>query len=226
MRTCLNWSGGKDAALALSHLLDGADHEVVRLLTTVSTEYDRSTTHGVRRELYNEQAAAIGLPLQIVELPAGVTDEQYATRMRAAHRDLAEAAIDAVAFGDIFLEDVREYREERLATVPVEGVWPIWGRDTADLVEELFDRGFEATVVCVDDAVLEESFVGRVYDRAFVDDLPPAVDPAGEHGEFHTFVTDGPVFDRPVAVTRGELVTRSPPGGTFHYCDLKPVGHG
>lgn len=224
MRTCLNWSGGKDAALALSSLLDDPQSHVVRLLTTVSAEYDRSTTHGVRRELYDEQAAAIGLPLQTVELPKGVTDKQYAERMRTVHRELAEAGIDAVAFGDVFLDDVREYREERLAPVPVEGVWPLWGRDTTDLAEELFDRGFEATVVCVDDDVLDGSFVGRPFDRAFIDDLPPGIDPGGEHGEFHTFVTNGPTFDRPVAVTRGERVTRSSPGGTFHYCDLVPCG--
>ena len=224
MRTCLNWSGGKDAALALTVLLEEGRYDVVRLLTTVSAAYDRSTTHGVRRALYDEQAAAIGLPLQVVELPEGVTDEVYAARMRTAHRELAQDGIDTVAFGDVFLEDVREYREQRLADVPVEGLWPIWGRDTTELVEELFDRGFEATVVCVDDNALDSSFAGRPFDRAFIDDLPPGIDPAGEHGEFHTFVTDGPTFDRPVAVTRGERVTRSSPGGTFHYCDLVPCG--
>jgi len=224
VRTCLNWSGGKDAALALSSLLDEDRYEVVRLLTTVSAEYNRSTTHGVRPELHDEQAAALGLPLQTVELPEGVTDKQYAERMRTVHRELAEADIDAVAFGDVFLDDVREYREGRLATVPVGGVWPLWGRDTTELVEELFDRGFEATVVCVDDDALDESFVGRPFDRAFVDDLPPDVDPAGEYGEFHTFVTDSPMFDRPVAVSRGERVTRLSPEGTFHYCDLVPCG--
>jgi uncharacterized protein (TIGR00290 family) len=222
VRACLNWSGGKDAALALTVLLEAGRYEVVRLLTTVSAEFDRSTTHGVRRALYEEQAAAIGLPLQVVELPEDVTDELYADRMRTAHRVLAKAGIDTVAFGDVFLEDVREYREERLADVPVEGLWPIWQRDTTELVEALFDRGFEATVVCVDDDALDRSFVGRPFDRAFIDDLPPAIDPAGEHGEFHTFVTDGPIFDRPVTVTRGEQVTRSNRGGTFYYCDLVP----
>lgn len=224
MRTCLNWSGGKDAALALQYLLDGTAHEVVRLLTTVSAEYDRSTIHGVRRGLYDDQADAIGLPIQIVELPAGVTDETYAERMASAHRELAAAGIEAVAFGDIDLEDVREYREERLAAVPVEGVWPIWGRDTTELADEFIARGYSATVVCVDGAALDESFVGRPFDRAFLDDLPDGVDPAGENGEFHTFVTDGPIFDRRVAVVRGERVTREARGGTFHYFDLKPAG--
>ena len=223
MKTCLNWSGGKDAALALSYLLDDADHEVVRLLTTVSAEYDRSTIHGVRRELYDDQSAAIGLPLQIVELPEEVTDEVYAERMAAAHRELAEAGIEAVAFGDINLEDVRSYREDRLAGVPVEGVWPIWGFDTAAVATEFIERGFAATVVCVDGAVLDESYAGRSFDRAFLADLPDDVDPAGENGEFHTFVTDGPIFDHPVSVVPGERVTRNARGGTFHYFDLEPT---
>lgn len=223
MRTCLAWSGGKDAALALFEMRRDNSHDVIELLTTVSTEYDRSTMHGVRRQLYPLQATAIGLPIRIVELPADVSDEEYAERMRAAHRDLADAGVEIIAFGDIDLEDVREYREERLARGPVDGFWPIWGRDTGALVEEFLDRGFAATVVCVDGEVLGESAVGRAFDRRFLDDLPEHVDPAGENGEFHTFVTDGPIFEHRVAVTTGERVTRTARGGTFHYCDLEPV---
>lgn len=221
MRTCLAWSGGKDAAIALFELRRDAQHRVVELLTTVSSEYDRSTTHGVRRQLYDVQAAAIGLPIRIVELPPGVSDEEYADRMRAAHRDLAAAGTAVIAFGDTNLEDVRAYREERLAAGPIAGHWPIWGRETEKLVARFLDHGFEATVVCVDGDVLEESAVGRSFDRQFLDDLPDGVDPAGENGEFHTFVTDGPIFDSPVDVTRGERVTRTTRGGTFHFCDLE-----
>jgi len=221
-RAVLSWSGGKDAALALGAIRDSDDPEVEveRLLTTVSAETDRVTMHGVRPDLVRRQASAAGLPLDLVELPADPSNDEYERVMAATMRGYADRGIDRVVFADLFLEDVREYRESNLADSPLRGHWPLWGRDTADLAATFLSRGFSATVVCVDGSALDRSFVGRPFDRSFLADLPEAVDPCGENGEFHTFVHDGPTFDRPVRVETGRRVTREVQGVEFHYCDL------
>lgn len=223
-RVVLAWSGGKDAAFALSELRRDPDVEVIEFLTTLSEEYDRSSMHGVRRELYDRQADAAGLPIRYVSIPAGGTNEEYEERMATALTDYRDRGIDAVAFADLYLEDVRAYRQEQLSQVPLDGLFPLWGRDTATLVTEILEAGFRATVVCVDGDVLDESFAGREMDRAFLDDLPDGIDPCGENGEFHTFVHDGRILAEPIAVTPGERVTREIDGHPFHYSDLLPEG--
>lgn len=236
MNTLLSWSGGKDAAFAHHCLATGqavdaesaggtdpADCDVVELLTTTSAGTGRTGMHGVRPELVEAQADALGLPLTFVELPAESTNEQYEATMAEAMRAAADRGIDRVAFADLFLEDVRAYREERLAQGPVPGVWPIWGLDTRDVAERFIAAGFEAVVVAVDGRVLDASFAGRRFDRELLADLPDGVDPCGENGEFHTFVTDGPQFASAVGVELGETVTRESGGAEFHYRDLLPV---
>ena len=218
MSLALAWSGGKDSSLAL-HALRGAGREPDALLTTVTEGVERISIHGVRRELLHAQAAALGIPLVEVRIPLPCPNEVYEARMEAA---LAAPPLDAateVAFGDLFLEDIREYREERLAPSGRRALFPVWGRDTAELARAFVAEGFEAIVATVDPRVLDASFAGRAYDAAFLDELPPAVDPCGENGEFHTFVHAGPIFAAPIAVTTGELVERD----GFAYRDILPA---
>ncbi len=222
-RVAVAWSGGKDAAMALDRLRRD-DVAVVELLTTVGEETARSSMHGVRRSLHERQAAALDVPLSVVALPPEPSNDEYAAAMASVLAGYRERGVGTVVFGDVFLEDVRAYREDQLEGTGVAGCWPLWGRDTADLVDEFLGAGFAATVVAVDGAALDASFAGRPFDEAFVDDLPPGVDPAGENGEFHTFVRDGPPFESPVRVERGETVTRPVGDGEYHYCDLRPDG--
>lgn len=219
-RAVLSWSGGKDAAYAY-HVLREADATVVELLTTINAAYDRSSMHGVRRALYDRQAAALGLPINVVELPADPSNAVYEATMEDVLAGYRRRGIDRVVFGDIALEDVRAYREDRLDGSGVAGRWPLWGRDTTALVSEFLAAGFRAITVAVDADALDESFVGRDLDAGFLADLPDAVDPAGENGEFHTFVWDGPGFEKPVAVERGPTVTRSVGEAVYHYADLR-----
>jgi uncharacterized protein (TIGR00290 family) len=216
-RVALAWSGGKDSALALA-TLRRAGTDVAALLTTFTADYDRVSMHGVRRALLRTQAAAAGVPLVEVDIPAACEDDVYADRMEAALRSPPLDALHVVASGDLYLEDVRAYREERLSRVGKSALFPLWGLDTARLARCFLDRGFAAQVVCVDTRRLDASFAGRAYDTAFLDDLPPGVDPCGENGEFHTFVHSGPCFDRPVACEVGERVVRE----GFAFSDLMP----
>ncbi|MDY6766519.1 MAG: ATP-binding protein, partial [Candidatus Nanohaloarchaea archaeon] len=211
--------GGKDSALALHRLQQRDDMTVDHLLTTVSSEHDRVSIHGVRRELLERQAEALDLPLHVVELPAGYSNEDYDRRMMAY---LDRQDVSAVVYADIFLEDVRRNREEKLQETGMDGVWPLWGEDTAQLARAFIDAGFEATLVCVDADRLDRSFAGRRYDRALLEALPEDVDPCGEDGAFHTFVHGGPPFQRPLTVERGAVVTRDVAEGAHHYCDLRP----
>jgi len=216
----VSWSGGKDCAVALRELRADPEVTVAELLTTVREDVQRSSMHGVRREHHEAQADALGLPLRVVELPADVGNDEYEARMAAAHDAMASDGIDRIAFADLFLEDVRAYREANVADAPIDGVWPLWGRDTAEFAREFADE-FDAVVVCVDDEALDADFAGRTFDRGFLADLPGGVDPCGEHGEFHTFVRDGPGFDERVGVEPRERVTKSVGDGTFHYCELE-----
>jgi uncharacterized protein (TIGR00290 family) len=216
-RVVVSWSGGKDSALALHAI--AADCEVAALLTTVTEGYDRVSMHGVRTALLEQQAGALGCPLEMVPIPAACGNDDYEARMRAAlvrHRD---AGVTAVVCGDIFLEDVRRYREERLFTVGLQGRFPLWGRDSRELARGFLALGFRAVLCCVDTRALGLDFAGRDYDEALLAKLPPGADPCGENGEFHTFVHDGPGFARPVSFTPGERVLRD---GRFGYCDLLP----
>src|SRR5580704_8957789 len=204
----LSWSGGKDSALTLWVL--GRDHGVVprALITTVTDVYERISMHGVRRSLLARQTEAVGVPLVEVEIPAGCTNEVYEQRMAQAFAAEPLASVEAVAFGDLFLEDIRAYREERLPAAARRGCFPLWQRDTADLAREFIAAGFEAIIVCVDPTKLDRSFAGRRFDRRLLDDLPAGVDPCGENGEFHTFVHAGPILPEPIAVEVGETVER------------------
>jgi uncharacterized protein (TIGR00290 family) len=216
------WSGGKDCALAL-HELREAGREVVELLTTINREYDRSSMHGVRRALYERQASALGLPINLVPLRPEPSNDEYERLMARELERYRNRDVRQVVFADLFLEDVREYRERQLAELDVEGVWPLWGRDTGDLVERFLDLGFEAIVVTADAELFDASMVGCPFDGDFLSALPADVDPCGEHGEFHTFVWNGPVFDRPVPVAVDETVTRPVGDGAFHFADLEPA---
>lgn len=213
----LAWSGGKDSALALYELTRQESIEIVALLTTVTEGYDRISMHGVRRELLAEQAKALGYPLDEVSIPQQCTNEMYEQRMHQALEKYHRSGIAQAAFGDLFLEDVRAYREERLSRIGMRGVFPLWARNTGEVARQFVGLGFRAIVVCVDTHSLDRAFAGREYDLDFLKDLPGEVDPCGENGEFHTFVYAGPVFRRPVQVERGGRVLREK---RFYYCDL------
>jgi len=211
------WSGGKDSALALHVLRQRTDVRVTGLLTTVTDAYNRISMHGVRRGLLLEQAKAIGLPLHEVRIPPECVNPVYEAKMEQALQAQLAAGVRTVAFGDIFLADLREYRERHLARLDLEAVFPIWKRDTRELAREFCNAGFRAIAVCIDPRKLDRSFAGRELTPEFFADLPENVDPCGENGEFHTFVFAGPIFKQAIAVERGEVVDRD----GFTFCDLK-----
>ncbi|MBS1678556.1 MAG: adenine nucleotide alpha hydrolase [Actinobacteria bacterium] len=219
MSVALSWSGGKDSALALWVMREELGVEPASLLTTLTEDYDRVSMHAVRRSLLEAQAAAVGVPLVEALIPAACVNEVYEERMAAALDSPPLAAVEEFAFADLFLEDIRAYREERLAAVGRRATFPLWGRDTAALAARFVEAGFAATLVCVDPRRLDPSFAGRAFDADLLRDLPAGVDPCGENGEFHTFVTAGPIFSAPVAVAHGETVERD--GFVFH--DLLPA---
>jgi uncharacterized protein (TIGR00290 family) len=211
------WSGGKDSAMALNVLRQQRDLRVAALLTTVTEGYQRISMHGVRRTLLQRQAEATGLPLYEVRIPPQCVNPVYEARMREALLSQKENGVHCVAFGDIFLQDLREYRERNLAQVGMKAIFPIWKRDTRELTQEFCAMGFRAIAVCIDSTKLSREFAGRELDESFFRDLPAGVDPCGENGEFHTFVYDGPIFSIAIAVERGEVVERD----RFYFCDLK-----
>ena len=215
MTVALSWSGGKDSALAL-WTLRRLRLEPQALITTVTEGYDRISMHGVRRELLERQAEALCLPLVEVVIPPACVNEIYETRMAEAFAAGPLSRAEAVAFGDLFLEDVRAYREERLEAGGKRGLFPLWGRNTAELAREFLDAGFQATLVCVDPQALDGSFAGRPYDERLLAELPEGVDPCGENGEFHTFVHAGPIFGEPIAHAQDDVVERD----GFVFCDL------
>ena len=212
------WSGGKDSAMALHALREDRTRRVTALLTTITEEYDRISMHGVRRELLERQADSIGLPLHPVLIPPHCINAVYEERMKEALEAHLAKGVRHVAFGDIFLEDLREYREKNLAGIGMAALFPIWKRDTRELAREFVRLGFRAIAVCVDPRVLDASFSGRELDATFFSDLPPGVDPCGENGEFHTFAYDGPVFKTPISCRMGEKVMRD----GFCFCDVLP----
>ena len=215
------WSGGKDSAIALHTLLQQKHFRVVALLTTVTETYDRIAMHGVRRELLRRQAESIGLPLHEVFIPPQCVNPIYEARMEEVLRVFYNQGVCQVAFGDIFLEDLRAYREKNLARIGMAALFPIWKRDTRELVRHFHEHRFRAIVACIDSKVLGPSFAGRELDESFFRDLPANVDACGENGEFHTFVFDGPIFQSPIPVRTGEVVNRD----GFIFCDLLPAEH-
>jgi uncharacterized protein (TIGR00290 family) len=214
----LSWSGGKDSALALWVMREELGIEPVALLTTVTEDFDRVSMHGVRRELVRAQAEAAGLPLVEVEIPAACVNEVYEERMAAALAAPPLAEVGTMAFADLYLEEIRAYREQRLLGAGREALFPLWGLDTAALARRFIAAGFEATLVCVDPSQIDPAFAGRAYDQALLADLPDGADPCGENGEFHTFVHAGPAFEAPIAVEVGETVERD----GFVFTDLLP----
>ena len=215
----LAWSGGKDSARALLALRADPAVEVVSLFTTVTEDFDRISMHGIRREVLLAQARATGLPVEIVGIRAGGDDEAYSRAMSGGLERLAARwpGLRTMAFGDLFLEDVRAWREGRLARAGWEGAFPLWGRNTTELAREVWVLGFRTTICCVDTTQLAATFAGREYDPVLLRELPPTVDPCAERGEFHTCVHAGPVFSRPLTLVRGEVVLRE---GRFAFCDL------
>lgn len=213
------WSGGKDSALALHKVRQSQQYDILTLLTTLNEDYDRISLHGVRRVLLEQQAQSLGLPLTIVPIPKDCTDAEYRDSMAKTLAGFQQKGVASVVFGDIFLEDVRKYREENLAQMNMKAIFPIWQQDSSLLTRQLIDSDFKAIVTCVDSKMLAKSFVGRVIDDDFLHDLPAGVDPNGENGEFHSFVFDGPIFQEKIPFTTGEVVNRD----SLYFIDLLPL---
>jgi len=218
VKALLAWSSGKDSAWSLHVLRRQEGVEVVGLLTTVNEAFDRVAMHAVRRELLEAQAGAAGLPLRAVPIPYPCPNDVYESAMAGALAEARAAGIEAVAFGDLFLQDIRRYREERMAATGLRPLFPLWGRPTRALAEEMIDGGLRARLTCVDPMALDPSFAGRAFDRDLLEALPSGVDPCGERGEFHTFAWDGPMFRSPIPVVTGEVVHRD----GFVFADLRP----
>ena len=221
-KVIFSWSGGKDSALALHEIRQSGHYEIVALLTSVAEQYKRISHHGVREELLDMQAEAIGLPLDKLYLPANssapCTNAQFEELMGRTLARYNAAGVFVVAHGDIFLQDLREYRERNLAKAGMKGLFPIWRRDTAELLRTFIDLGFKAYLSCVDGSKMGAAFAGRAIDVSLQRDLPAGVDPCGEYGEYHSFVYDGPIFRWPVPVRIGEVVLRD----NRYYADLLP----
>lgn len=207
-KAIFNWSSGKDSALALYKILQNTDYEIECLLTSVNKEYQRISMHGIRVDLLHEQAKNIGIPLKILEVPEMPTMEIYEKVMTETLLGIKQNGITHSIFGDIFLEDLRVYRENQLKKIGLKGVFPLWKISTKDLIQEFISLGFKTIVVCVNEKYLDKSFVGRIIDQDFINDLPKNVDVCGENGEFHTFTFDGPIFSKPVDFEIGEIVYR------------------
>ncbi|HEY0298803.1 MAG TPA: diphthine--ammonia ligase [Arachidicoccus sp.] len=203
-----NWSGGKDSALCLYKILQAQHDDVICLLTSLSEQYQRISMHGVRVDVLEAQTESIGLPLIKMQIPEMPTMEMYEKAMATALTDLKTLGATAAAFGDIFLEDLRKYRETKLAALNLKGIFPLWKIPTDRLIREFIDLGFKAITTCVNEKYLDKSFVGRIIDNDFLKDLPHNIDPCAENGEFHTFVFDGPIFKAPVLFEKGEIVYR------------------
>ena len=216
----ISWSSGKDSAFALLEARRLGLAEIIGVLTTVNEVHDRVSMHGVRNVLLDRQVAALDLPCLKVLLPYPCSNELYEARMAAAVERIKAVGVRHMVFGDLFLEDVRAYREQRLAAAGMTGVFPLWQRNTQELAEEMIARGFVAHLVTIDPRKLDRGFAGRLFDRDLLAALPAGVDPCGENGEFHTFVSSAPMFSAPIAVTAGQVVERD----GFIFADLTPTG--
>jgi uncharacterized protein (TIGR00290 family) len=218
-KALISWSSGKDSAFALHEIRRAGAFDVVGALTTVNETFARVSIHGVREDVLHAQLAAAGLPANVVPIPHPCPNDVYEERMAAAMADAKRAGITQVIFGDLFLADIRAYREQKLAGTGLTPVFPLWGRPTAALAREMIASGFEARLVTVDRTKLEPSFAGRSFDQALLADLPAGIDPCGENGEFHTCVVAAPVFAQRIEVVSGDVVERD----GFAYCDLLPA---
>jgi uncharacterized protein (TIGR00290 family) len=215
----VSWSGGKDSALALYDLQSSGQYEVMALLTTVALPYNRISMHGVRCSLLEQQAESLGLPLEKVLIPAQCSNENYEIRMAEVLTSYKAKGVQAVVHGDLFLEDIRAYRERNLARIGLEGLFPLWGQETRALAHRFMDSGFKAVLCCVNPKVLHPSFAGRIYDKRLLVDFPTGVDPCGEYGEFHSFTFAGPIFRWSIPYCTGDIVERD----GFTFCDLLPA---
>lgn len=219
-KVILSWSGGKDSTLALHELQKKENYEIVALLTTVTDDYDRISMHGVRRILLERQAESLGFPLEKVFISRRHSNEEYKSKMQDVLTKYLVSGVSSIAFGDIFLEDVRKYREDNLAKIKMKGIFPLWGRDTTELALAFIDLGFKAVITCIDSNALDKRFVGRAFDEQFLSELPDIADPCGENGEFHSFVYEGPIFQERILFTMGNVVLRD---DRFYFCDLIPA---
>ena len=215
----LSWSGGKDSAMAAYHLLASQKYEIAALLTTVTEDFDRISMHGVRRVLLEQQAESLAIPLHKILIPKDCPNEIYESRMREALTHFKDRGIRKIAFGDLFLDDVKRYRDERLAQAGMTGLYPIWMRDTDELVRTFIGLGFKAILACVDTQAIDAAFAGREIDHQLLRDLPDNADPCGENGEYHSFVYAGPIFKKAIPCRAGERVMRT---ARFNYCDIVP----
>ncbi len=227
-KTYFNWSSGKDSAIALYYMLQQNQYQIDCLLTTVNSHYNRVSMHGLRREVLETQAKAIGIPLDILEVPESPSMDEYNALMGNKIKDLKSQGYTHTAFGDIFLEDLKIYREKMLSSVGIQTIFPIWKRDTRELLEEFFELGFRAVIVCINNSKLDASFLGKELSLELIDQFPKDVDPCGENGEFHTFCFDGPIFEKLIEFEIGEKVFKtynnpSDKNNTikFGFCDIQ-----
>jgi len=216
----ISWSGGKDSSLALYEIQKSRDYEITALITTVTLDYDRVSMHGLRTNLLDEQVNSLDIPLEKVFISNKASNEEYESSLNKVLLNYKESGIKDVVFGDLFLEEIKKYREDLLGKIGMECVFPIWKRDTVKLAKRFIELGFKAITVCVDSNVLGKEFAGREFDEQLLDDLPLGIDPCGENGEFHTFVYDGPIFKNRIGHQLGEIVLRDE---RFYYCDILPV---
>jgi len=212
----MSWSSGKDSAWALHQLRQDPDIDLAGLFCTVNSAFDRVAMHGVRVELLQKQAESVGLPLEIIEIPDSCSNAEYEEIMGRFVERAIRHDIGFFAFGDLFLEDVRNYREEKLRNSGIKALFPIWGIPTDELSREMITGGLRTVITCINPDQMPKEFVGREFDQSFLDSLPEAVDPCGEHGEFHSFVFDGPMFARPIDIMLGETIQR----GDFVFADV------
>ena len=220
LNVIVSWSGGKDSTMALYELQRTNNYNVLTLLTTITKEYDRISMHGVRRILLERQSESLGFPLEKLYITENISQEEYEAKMKFKLMKYKKRGVSSVVFGDIFLENLRKQREENLSKIGMNGIFPIWKRNTAELSRTFIDLGFKAIVTCIDSKVLDKKFAGRNYDEQYLNELPSNVDPCGENGEFHSFVYDGPIFRKKVALEIGDIVLRN---NRFYFCDLVPT---
>jgi len=216
-KVLFSWSGGKDSTLALYEICKTGKYEIAALLTTLTEDYDRISMQGVRRVLLEKQTESLGYNLEKIFIPKNSSNEEYENKMRDVLERYLSLGVSQVVFGDIFLEDVRRYRDENLNKLGMKGIYPLWKLDTTDLAHGFIDLGFKAIITCVDSNMLDRKFVGKLFDEQFLSELPPKVDPLGENGEFHSFVYEGPIFRERISYAKGEIILRD---NRFYYCDL------
>ncbi|MHA2431555.1 MAG: Dph6-related ATP pyrophosphatase [Promethearchaeota archaeon] len=219
-KVLFTWSSGKDSAIALYELQKTNNYEILALLTTVTEDYDRVSMHGVRSILLEKQAESLGLSVEKIYIKKDESNKEYETKMQEKLMQYQKRGVSSVVFGDIFLEDVRKYRERNLKKTGMTGIFPLWKRNTTELAHNFIELGFKAIITCVDSKVLNKKFVGRIFDEKFSKQIPSNVDPCGENGEFHTFVYEGPLFKKKIRFKKGEIVLKN---NRFYFCDLLSI---